>query len=418
MKAPFFSAFLLMSAGCLHAQNLINNGSYDAPLTKETRLRNNAGYAVLKTFTEDTTWNKAARMTITHIHISKKNNHKSFLSWIYIGGNGQKITSAFKIEPDTSYRYSLRLKTNIRPEQANILCRIGNFGKDGNKEKRLTQTPVLKNLNEKSWTNISGTFHSGKETEALLWIPVYASTEHGEKMYVNVGQWLMVDDVVIEKIQQLPTAASAQTEKKKPSVRAVYESGKSYSKFRTLETNQKPAAATTVKVSAGKTAFHVTMECSEPDSAKLNKTTHFTDKNNPWKDDDLVEFFFLPSGAQKPIQFAVSVNGAKWTGIADKNAKTAWKAKINKDNNSWTVTAEIPYKILGCSIMPEDIGFFAARERNHAKEFSSLTFQKTSFHDISRYGILINKPLDNWIKNKINQLIQKNKKLRNKSYTK
>lgn len=209
IKKIVFAALVLF-IGEFHAQNLVQNGSFDAPLTKETRLIKNAGWANLKIFTEDTTWNKAARMTVTEIYTMAKNGHKHFLAWIYVGGDGSKNTSAYKIEPETSYRFSLRLKTNIKPEQANILCRVGNFGADGKQEKRLAQTPVLKNLNEKDWTNISGTFHSGKETEVLLWIPIYSNTEHNEKMLMSVGQWLMVDDVVIEKIQTLPEVSKSE----------------------------------------------------------------------------------------------------------------------------------------------------------------------------------------------------------------
>ena len=418
MKNTILTTLLLVMAGCLQAQNLIKNGTYDAPLTRETRLRNNAGHAILKTFTEDTTWNKAARATVTHIYVSKKNNYRSFLTWVYIGGDGKDINSTFPLEQNCSYRFSLKLKTNIRPEQANILCRVGNFGKDGKHEKRLAQTPILKNLNEKTWTNISGTFHSGKETAALLWIPIYASTQHGEKMCVDVGQWLMIDDVVIEKIQQLPEVSSAQSEKKKTSVKAVYESGKSYGNFRTLKTNSKPDAETVVRVTAEKTAFHVTMKCSEPDAEKIRENKSFSDKNNPWKDVDLVEFFFLPPGAQTPVQFAVSVNGAEWTSITDKNISSSWNAAVTRERNSWSVSAKIPYKLLGYSKMPEEIGFFAARERNHAKEFSSLLFQKSSFHDVRHYGVLIPGSIELWAKNKINELTAQNKKLRNKSYTK
>ena len=116
-KISLIFVVLLTFSGMLQAQNLIQNGSYDAPLTKETRLKNNAGWAQLKTFTEDTTWNKAARLTVTHIHVSKTTGHKSFLAWIYIGGDGKKENSTFKVEPNTSYRFSLRLKTNIKPEQ-------------------------------------------------------------------------------------------------------------------------------------------------------------------------------------------------------------------------------------------------------------------------------------------------------------
>ena len=416
-KISLIFVVLLTFSGMLQAQNLIQNGSYDAPLTKETRLKNNAGWAQLKTFTEDTTWNKAARLTVTHIHVSKTNGHKSFLAWIYIGGDGKKENSTFKVEPNTSYRFSLRLKTNIKPEQANILCRVGNFGPDGKKEKRLAQTHIFKNLNEKTWTNVSGTFHSGKETEAMLWIPVYSSTQHGEKMLMKVGNWLMIDDVTVEKIQKLPGVS--QTEKKTAdSLKTVYECGKTYGNFRILQTNKTPQAATKVKVSAEKDAFRVAIKCYEPTPEKWNSKKTFMDKNNPWKDVDLAEIFFCPAGAQTPIQFAVSVNGARWTNIAGMPVSDQWEADIKKERDSWNVTAVIPYRLLGLSGMPEEIAFFVARERNHAKELSSLTFQKVSFQDSRQYGVLIPGLFSGWMKNQIDQLIKQNQKLRNKSYLK
>ena len=136
----------------------------------------------------------------------------------------------------------------------------------------------------------------------MLWIPVYSSTQHGEKMLMKVGNWLMIDDVTVEKIQKLPGVS--QTEKKTAdSLKTVYECGKTYGNFRILQTNKTPQAATKVKVSAEKDAFRVAIKCYEPTPEKWNSKKTFMDKNNPWKDVDLAEIFFCPAGAQTPIQF-------------------------------------------------------------------------------------------------------------------
>lgn len=207
MKKQLFLASLLMFACGVHAQNLIQNGSFDKPLTKETRIMKNTGWAVLKIFTEDTTWNKAARMTVTQIHEVKNSDRKIFLTYFFIGGDGKKMDSTFKLKPNKTYRYSLKIKTNIKPEQATILCRIGKFDALAREKKQLTKTNPLKNLNEKNWTTVSGTFHSGNLTEALILIAIYSDTQYGKKMLMKVGNWLMVDDIVVEEVPELPSTA-------------------------------------------------------------------------------------------------------------------------------------------------------------------------------------------------------------------
>lgn len=416
MKKTILFTFALLLATGLYAQNLLSNGSFDKPLTGETRIKNNAGWSLLKIYTEDTTWNKAARLTVTQIHLNQKNGHKSFLAWFFIGGDGKKLNSTFKLKPNTNYRYSFRLKTNIKPEQAAILCRIGTFGPDASIKKQLAKTAPLKHLNEKTWTTISGTFHSGNETEALILIPIYSDTQYGEKMLMKVGNWLMIDDVKVEEIPDLPTTGTAE-KKTTDSGKDVYESGKIYRNFRTLKSNLPPAAETSVSVTAEKNAFRVILLCKNPDLEKI-RNQKFSDFNNPWKDADLAEIFFVPENAQKPIQFAFSVNGAKWTSIPNGNNASSWNANITVEAGFWKVEAVIPYQLLGYTSMPEEILFFAARERNHVQEFSSLTFQEKSFHAVENYGILINIPFQKWIAVRKNELFQLNKKLRKKSYLK
>ena len=84
MKKKILFIFALLLATGLYAQNLLSNGSFDNPLTGETRIKNNAGWSLLKIYTEDTTWNKAARLTVTQIHLNQKNGHKSFRSNLHI----------------------------------------------------------------------------------------------------------------------------------------------------------------------------------------------------------------------------------------------------------------------------------------------------------------------------------------------
>jgi hypothetical protein len=97
-----------------NAQNLIVNNAYEKPLTKETRLNINSGWANLKVVTEDTTWNKAARMIVTKVHTGKDNNRK-FQVTICIGGDGKNNNTGFPVDPESRYRFSLRLKTSIKP---------------------------------------------------------------------------------------------------------------------------------------------------------------------------------------------------------------------------------------------------------------------------------------------------------------
>lgn len=412
MKKVMTFALLSLLAFGVTGKNLLENGSYDKPLTKETRWRNNTGWSLLKIFTEDTTWNKAARLTVTQVY--QKGDRKVFLAWFFIGGDGSKMNSTIKIKPKTTYRYSLKLKTDIKPEQAAIMCRIGTFKENADVKKQLAQSGRLKNLNEKTWTTVSGTFFSGDETEVMILIPIYSDSSLSPKMVMKVGNWLMVDDVVIEEVPQLPSTASAE-KKTADSVKSIYESGKTYGNFRTLGTNRAPSAGTTVNAASGKNAFRVVINCKNPDTERLKKKS-FSEKNDPWKDSDLAEFFFLPAGAQKPIQFAVSLNGAKWTSIPGGKISDSWKTEIRTGKDFWSITAEIPYQLLGYSKMPDEIVFSAARERIHANELSSLTFQDKSFRAPEQYGVLINIPVEKWLENNKNSLIQQNKKLRKKSF--
>ena len=103
MKKVMTFALLSLLAFGVTGKNLLENGSYDKPLTKETRWRNNTGWSLLKIFTEDTTWNKAARLTVTQVY--QKGDRKVFLAWFFIGGDGSKMNSTIKIKPKTTYRY-------------------------------------------------------------------------------------------------------------------------------------------------------------------------------------------------------------------------------------------------------------------------------------------------------------------------
>lgn len=418
MKKTLLLAPLLLLPLWGNAQNLITNGDYEKPLTKETRLLISAGWASLKEFTEDTTWNKAVRMTISKLHENKKDNSRSFLAWICIGGDGSG-PSGFSVEPESSYRFSLRLKTDILPEQAHILCKVVSFAEDGKKEIQLYKSESLKNLHQKEWTPVSGTFRTGKEKNAVLWIIVHSSTAYSPNMLPNIGNWVMVDNVVVEKSRELPGTKETGPTISLPQ-RRVYLPGQTYSEFRTLRGDASPTAPTEVTVSCGKDAFEVNVRCSEPEMSRLaarvsenNNGDEATAAIDPWKD-DVVELFFMAPKDRKPSQFVVAAGGGRWTNAQGIRDSSAWSALVRKGKDAWSIRAEIPYKTLGFSGEPPgEILFSAARQRLHARELSSLSFLGDSFHNYDRFGILITLPFNQWLTDQKNRLLKEIESIKN-----
>ncbi len=379
---------LILLAGLLPAQNLILNPEFDRPVSEECSLDCNPGVLKMTQFTEDLTWNKCLRLDVVKYH--QKDGKENYYALVLIGGKPNKY--GFAVKPNTVYKFSLEIKGTLDSKNANIHAYEftgDNFWKDRRKLKLEGDLKIKASKDD--WTVYSGSFQTGADAKtAMVGIGLW-----GEARYNNlppVGGYIMIDKVKVEEHANLLGGPAVSAE---PVVaeRKILMAGTDGRGFVDYKSGSPAKADTAIKVNAGEDALEITVRCLEPEMAKV-KAAVKADGAKVWED-DAVEIFFEPVTPDRGLtQLVVAAGGGRWMGFGNGEVKhyDQWSAEVTKGNDYWEVKAKVPYSLIGWKSKPADgemAAFNICRQRKEAKEFSSWSFARGSFHDIRNFGVLI-----------------------------
>ena len=92
-------------------------------------------------------------------------------------------------------------------------------------------------------------------------------------------------------------------------------------------------------------AFYIGIKCNEPEMEKI--AAQAKDAQNVIFDDDSIEIFVFPEGAQDYFQFAVNAIGSRWNGIDLKGGQALWnwEAKTYKGEDFYSIEVKIPFEV-------------------------------------------------------------------------
>ncbi len=400
MKVLCFSMLGLI-CGLLPAQNLIRNPDFNEYFVPECRFDMTPGALKISTFTEDRTWNKCLKLEVNQYHKQKDGTERLY-GVVRIGGD--KKNNGFAVKPNTVYSYSLEIRGTASASIQAFEWNGPDYWKDM-KRLKITGQEQLKPSDE--WVTVKGTFQTGPgATHAAIGLSLW-----GESRYKNlppVGSYLLIDKVNVEEKADLLGSLKKEQGGKMPDVpleRVALQGSEPLRGFSDYKTGKNAGADTVVDVQAGEKSIRLKIRCLEPMMDRLQASVK-GNGGNPWKD-DCVEIFFAPVVPDRALsQFVVAAGGGRWMGYgADRKADDfgRWTAKVSREKDAWIADVEIPYALLGWKARPapgSEIRFNLARNRKPVQETSSWSFAGGSFHDLSRFGVLLFDSMEAWKKNR------------------
>ncbi|MBI4979840.1 MAG: hypothetical protein HZC28_20340 [Spirochaetes bacterium] len=151
----------------------------------------------------------------------------------------------------------------------------------------------------------------------------------------------------------------------------------------------KPAMPTKAYIMLGDGMIYIGFVCDEEAITQL--TANVRDPKGPVWDDDCVEVFIDPTGAQKELrQVIVNTLSTVWTGSSSGSWNAAVKAKalVDREKKQWT--AEIAIPAAGMTLTPR-FGINFCRERRPVDSFELSSWSPTgqSFKRPERFGIAV-----------------------------
>lgn len=186
----FFSCMCFIS-GNIWGQNLIKNGDFNkSPIYPICHLENTTnGHAKVSQQTDKKTGNKYVKMELLTI----KNGKSVDAGLVFTKGS-----LGFKVKPNTTYKYSLKLKGES--QGAILIYGLGWTSADRWKGRhKLQHTLKIKNL-PTEWKSFEGTFKTLPNVKtATLLVQMWWNTKYGP-MKFKVGDYILVDDVIVEEV--------------------------------------------------------------------------------------------------------------------------------------------------------------------------------------------------------------------------
>lgn len=115
-----------------------------------------------------------------------------------------------------------------------------------------------------------------------------------------------------------------------------------------LANGDEPSERTAVWLAYDDEALFIALRCEESQMAKL--VANHQERGAPLYQDDDVEVFVMPPGANRALQFAVNPLGT----ISDSFGNNQpWTAAAQQHADRWTVELRIPFEVLGVEAAPE-----------------------------------------------------------------
>ena len=373
--------------------NLIKDSGFDTDKFNDVYYtQSNGGSVKVTRITEDMTWNKCLKMEITSFF--ERNGVKSISAELVFGKTDGKI--GFAVEPDSVYNFSFDFKGN---HQLSLHVALDGDNKIDRKRGKVNirPNPLVAKPDPAKWSTVKGTFKTQADTRFMrLRMMIWADSKQQSVFSAKVGDFILIDNVKIEKRRSLDDAAPvAKAAPLKPAypVNSSCEANLTVDPAPWLKGTQDVPAKLTWQSTGD--ALVCTMVYNNPDTAKHKyykqpKPTQ-VDGKVIWND-DVMEFFFSRDPNNKEyIQFACSRNGGRCRLISGKEAMelNKWSAVATTRNGKTEYKFTIPYTLLGYKGAPESgsiIKFNAGIKHNGI--YYSFAPVKSSFCDVATFALL------------------------------
>lgn len=389
------------------ADNLIHNSDLNAPLAPEYSLYATPGHMKLDIFTEDSTWNKCAKLEI--LNFIEKDGIKDINGGFTIGGDKNKF--GFSAKPDTTYAFAFELKGNA---QRAFCAGVGwNEKSKYHEMQKLKSTSGRINVNP-DWTRYKGTFKTGAQTNrAALKISLWGTSKNNQ-LLDKPGDYILVDNVLIcEQPSNNPLAKIEKSKTGEIKVPAIcppipllknipseedWNKAPEIKNFSNIATQKPVENDTSAKLLSDGKNIYLMIQCNEKNKEKIKASQKELASLTIWKD-DVVEIFFGPVVKDRLLsQFVVSAGGGRWMGRGGNNNQDLrkhyqdWSADVSVKDDGWKTIVKIPVALLGKNdeLKSGDyLSFNIGRQRVADKEISSWSKVMNNFHECENFGLLV-----------------------------
>ncbi|MGI6354305.1 MAG: hypothetical protein ACOX6W_04330 [Lentisphaeria bacterium] len=405
MSGRWMQAAMAVLFGCVHlsAANLIRNGSFDGEAAVQEFRTNGGKFSV---HTEELTWNKCGRLEIDRVN--EKDGVTVHSAVVWIGSNG--TVPGFDAKPNTTYRFSIEVRGEV-PGRASLSARCwygDNIWTDG----RTVSASVGGFKVQSGWTVYKGTFTTSPDTKRVaLQLQMWESTQYGPLAY-KVGDGILFDNIeVVEDKRDLGMAVAASGS---PAVRkrraartgrcqgaividgrldeADWQQAPATTDFLALGKDTPAAASTIVAMLSDAENIYLGIRCQEPDKV----TAQQVDNGLVIWRDDVIEVFFGPLSSDRQLsQFVICAGGGRYQGYGNESTLpvdyAAWEGKASVGDGFWQAELRIPFRCLaktGFGADGDTISFNVSRQRRAAKELSTWSRLRESFHEVENFGVL------------------------------
>lgn len=137
-------------------------------------------------------------------------------------------------------------------------------------------------------------------------------------------------------------------------------------------------------------ALYIGIGCLEPEVKQLKLKLN----GGPLFEEDSVEIFIFPKGAENYFQFVVNAIGSRWNGIGWGRQQPLWnwQAKGHKGENFYFVEVKIPFEILKTIPKGKEkwrINFCRNIVSTFGDRYTSWAYMVDSFHEPNNFGTII-----------------------------
>ena len=390
-------AAVCCAVSSLFGENPVKDAGFDTDRFEDSfYVQSGSGTVAVSRIVEDLTWNKCLKLEITGF--SESQDRKMLEGGIVFGRTGDGF--GFAAEPDTVYHFSFDVKGS---PQLSISVGLDPAGVTPGENPRTVirpNPPVVKPSPEQ-WCTVKGSFKTNSDTGFMrLRLLFWADSRKQRVFPLNAGDFVLLDNVRIEKRRSLDDAASSagQTARETSPVRA-YETG------RPVQANLKvmplpwldgvPDVPARLSWEESDGKLRCRIEYDEPDngghshSAKPQSAPENGTKI--WKD-DVAELFFSSDPANRDyVQFACSRSGGRCrlVGKKEDGAYDQWSASVESREGRTACTFDIPYPLIGFEGAPPPgtLLKFNAGIKHNGISYSFAPI-KTDLRDVANFVLL------------------------------
>ncbi|MBO4511442.1 MAG: hypothetical protein J5746_01630 [Victivallales bacterium] len=387
---------ILFGALLLKGANLVQDYGFDSEASEECfYVQNMNGSVKVTRITEDMTWNKCLKMEV--VAIRDMDGRKLLSSELVFGKTNGK--PGFVVEPNTVYNYSFDFRGN---QMVSLHVGLDPEGKPEWKRSKtnIRPNPQTANPNEQNWSSVKGTFKTNGDAKYLRFrITFWADSKQQSNFTTKVGNYILLDNVRIEKRPSLDDASSAPSKASAlPRKDAYLMNSTAQVAFKVVQNPwfkgivDVPGAITWQdkgKSIVCKVAYDEPANGSHSHSKKPKPTAQ--NGKAIWNDNVAEVFLSMDAKDKEYVQFACSASGGRCRIVNGKedDALEKWSASFQSQNGKCEYTFEIPYSLIGCKAGPAPgtlIKFNAGINHNRIPYGFAPT--KTGFSDVSNFVLL------------------------------